>query len=104
MSKSILVIALSAATLTLGSNIAAAGSNTPGVDWRENNQGHRIYNGIANGSLTYREAGQLIRGQARVRRMERRFKADGVVTRGERLRLHRALNHQNRRIWRKKHN
>ena len=51
-----------------------------------------------------REAGSLIRGQARIRAAERRYKADGVVTPRERIRLHRQLNRQNRRIWRKKHN
>lgn len=103
MRKTLTFFTLSAATLVLSATIASA-SSTPGVDWRENNQGHRIYNGIANGSLSYREAGKLIRGQAHIRRMEHRFKRDGVVTFGERLRLHRALNRQNRRIWRKKHN
>jgi len=103
MPKSVIMIALTTATLALSTNIASAGS-TPGVDHRQHNQGHRIYNGIANGSLSLRETGQLIRGQARVYRMERRFKRDGVVTFGERIRLHHAQNRQSRRIWRKKHN
>ena len=42
--------------------------------------------------------------QARIRNQERRFKSDGVVTRHERVRMHRALNRQNRRIYRRKHN
>ncbi len=83
---------------------AASAQSTPGVDRRQHNQANRIWNGVRNGSLTRRETGQLIRGQARVRRQERRFKSDGVVTRSERVRLHRSQNRQSRRIFRKKHN
>ena len=83
---------------------AAGAQSTPGVDERQLWQGDRIYHGIRNGSLTRRVAGQLVRGQARLNRMERRFKSDGVVTRRERVRLHRGLNRQSRRIFRKKHN
>ena len=96
-----IMTALSLATVV---SAASAGNNTPGVDKRQINQATRIYNGVQNGSLTLKETGQLIRGQARVRRMERRFKSDGVVTTGERIRLHRAQNRQSRRIFRKKHN
>lgn len=91
-------------TITVTSNVNAQAQDTPGVDWRQHNQGHRIYHGVANGSLNFRETGQLLRGQVRIRRMERRFKSDGVVTHGERHRLHRALNGQSRRIYRRKHN
>ena len=96
-----ILAALSLATVV---STASAGNNTPGVDKRQHNQATRIYNGVQNGSLTLNETGQLIRGQARIRRMERRFKSDGVVTAGERIRLHRAQNRQSRRIFRKKHN
>ena len=103
MRKTVLTATIFTATVLLSSTIASAQS-TPGVDWREHNQNMRIYNGIQNGSLSYNETGQLLRGQARVHRMERRFKSDGTVTRRERFRLHRAQNQQSRRIWRKKHN
>ena len=104
MRNSILSIILASLTLGMCSGIATAQTNTPGVDWRQNNQNHSIYNGIQNGSLTFRETGQLIKGQARINRMEHRFKSDGNVTRRERTRLHRSQNRQSRRIYRKKHN
>ncbi|MEM9472106.1 MAG: hypothetical protein AAGA00_09110, partial [Pseudomonadota bacterium] len=78
--------------------------STPGADWRQHNQSLRIFDGIQDGSLTFRETGQLVRGQARLRNQERRFKSDGVVTRRERVRMHRSLNRQSRRIYRRKHN
>ena len=97
-------IAIVAAYLILWTNMASAGNDTPGIDWREHNQKHRIYDGIQNGSLSFRETGQLLRGQVRVHRMERRAKRDGVVTRRERARIHHQQNRQSRRIHRKKHN
>lgn len=103
MLKSFTATAFAAVAFTVLSTPASAGS-TPGVDARQNNQAHRIYDGIQNGSLSAAETGQLLRGQARLRRQERRFKSDGVVTPSERVRLHRNLNRQSRRIWRKKHN
>ena len=104
MRKSMITLAAAAIAMTFSAVAAQAQSNTPGVDWRQHNQSERIYNGIQNGSLTMPEAGGLIRGQARIHRMERRFGSDGVVTGRERLRLHRNLNRQNRRIFRRKHN
>ena len=101
--KTLLIAAFAGAVISATCSPASAQS-TPGVDARQHNQAKRIYNGVQNGSLTPKETGQLIRGQARLRRQEHRIKSDGVVTRRERVRLHRNLNRQNRRIWRKKHN
>ena len=103
MYKSLLIAAVSALTMSLGAGTAKAQS-TPGADWRQHNQSERIFNGVQNGSLTFRETGQLLRGQARIRNQERRFKSDGVVTGRERVRMHRTLNRQSRRIYRRKHN
>lgn len=99
-----IVLTSTVATFLVAMTPSAFAQNTPGVDARQNNQANRIYNGVQNGSLSLKETGQLMRGQARQRRQERRFKSDGVVTRGERVRMHRNLNRQSRRIWRKKHN
>ncbi len=104
MKKSIIAAVAVALTTGLFSASAQAGPFTPGLDKREHRQGVRIWNGVKDGSLTVRETGQLIRGQARLRRAERRAKSDGVVTGRERARLHRKANRQSRRIWRKKHN
>ena len=102
MNKSIIAATIVAVTAGIWGSTASA--QTPWVDKRERNQSVRIFHGIANGSLTVREAGSLIRGQARIRASERRAKSDGTVTTGERLRLHRQLNKQSRKIRRKKHN
>jgi len=80
-----------------------AQSYTPGVDQRQANQERRIDQGVASGSLTQREAYRLERGQQRVDNMEYRAKADGVVTRGERARLHQAQDRQSARIYNQKH-
>ena len=78
--------------------------DTPGVDARQSRQQLRIDNGVASGALTPAEEARLQSGQARVDRMESRFKADGVVTRWERARLHGVQDRQSRKIYRKKHN
>lgn len=93
------------AALTIGAVTlpAFAQANTPGIDKRQANQERRIDQGIASGELTKREAARLDRGQDRVDAMENRAKADGVVTRYERRRIHRAQNVESRRIYRQKH-
>lgn len=83
--------------------LAFAQANTPRVDQRQANQEQRIDQGVASGSLTQREANRLDRGQQHVDNMENRAKADGVVTRGERARLHQAQEVQSRRIYTQKH-
>ncbi len=103
MYKSLLIAAVSALTISFGAGSAAAQS-TPGADWRQHNQSECIFNGVHYGSLTFRETGQLVRGQARIRNQERHFKSDGVVTDRERVRMHCSLNRQSRRIYRRKHN
>lgn len=95
--KTIAVLSLVLPTL------AFAQANTPRVDQRQANQEQRIDQGVASGSLTQREANRLENGQQHVNNMENRAKADGVVTRGERARLHQAQDRQSDRIYRQKH-
>jgi hypothetical protein len=95
-------IILAATALVLVSGAASAG--TPLVDQRQHGQAHRIFNGVQNGDLTFRETGRLIRGQARVHNREAYYKSDGVVTPAERARLFRMQTRQDLRIYRKKHN
>jgi hypothetical protein len=102
MTKKLTTILLS--TLAVLTFAASAQADTPGVDKRQRNQAERIYNGVANGDLSFRETRKLIRGQIHNRRLEKRFKSDGVVTGFERFRLHNSLNNQSARIYRKKHN
>lgn len=92
------------ALLSTTAGIASANTYTPRVDRREARQHARIRQGVESGRLTPGEAARLHMGQAHVRRMEYRAKADGVVTPRERVRLNRAENHQSRRIYRLKHN
>lgn len=98
------LIATFAVALTLlGAVPASAQTATPGVTDRQIHQQQRIAGGVASGELTRREVVRLERGQARVARMKRAAKADGVVTAGERARLHHAQDVQSRRIYRQKH-
>ena len=94
---------IAAAIATVISVPVFAQANTPGIDQRQANQESRIDQGVASGSLTQREANRLERGQQHVDNMENRAKADGVVTRGERARLHQAQDAQSARIYRQKH-
>ncbi len=104
MNRKLIATIVTGLALTVVTESAMAGTASPWVNYRERHQAHRVYEGIANGNLSFREAGKLIRGQAHVRRMERRFKSDGNLTFGERVRLHNALNRQSGRIFWHKHN
>lgn len=83
---------------------AAAQSNTPLVDTRENNQKQRIVDGVKSGDLGLKETAKLLKQQAEIRKLERKAKADGNVTFVESVRLHRELNQASRNIHRKKNN
>lgn len=85
-------------------SLAASAQNTPGVDKREKNQKQRIVNGVKSGDLGFKETAKLLKQQAEIRKFERKAKADGTVTLGERVRLHRELNQAGRNINRKKNN
>ncbi len=75
----------------------------PGVNKRQRNQKKRIVQGMRSGELTAREAGRLRKEQAKIRREERRFKSDGMLTERERVKLHRDLNRSSKHIYRQKH-
>ena len=83
--------------------VAFAQTTTPRVDQRQINQEARIEQGVQSGSLTQREANRLEAGQQHVQNVEDRAKADGVVTRKERARMHQAQEVQSRHIYRQKH-
>ncbi len=82
----------------------AADPAMPGVEGRQQVQQRRIGQGVASGQLTPRETVRLEREQARIERTQRRMKADGVVTPGERARLHVRQDKASRDIDRAKHN
>ena len=71
---------------------------------RNANQEQRIHNGVANGSLTNKEAGSLERGQSHVDRAEYRAGKDGHVGKREQRGIQRRENRQSHRVYNKKHN
>lgn len=77
--------------------------STPVVDQRQRNQRHRIQQGVASGELTRREAAASRQDQRQVKRTERRAKADGVVTEGEKARIYHKQNKASRQLRRNKH-
>ena len=92
------------ATLLAGSaSIAAAQTNTPGIDARQTNQEQRIQQGVGSGQLTPNETYKLEQGQARIQNLENKAKADGVVTNAERARIQGAQDVQSKRIYNQKH-
>ena len=98
------MLVLFAALAALFTGVASASPTTPRIDRREVRQHARIHKGVRSGALTRPEAMRLRAGQRHVHRMERRAKADGVVTPGERRRITRTQNHESRAIYRLKHN
>ena len=94
---------IAAAIATVISVPVFAQANTPGIDQRQANQERRIDQGVASGELNARETARLDRGQDRVDNMENRAKSDGVVTKGERARIHAVQDRQSKRIYRQKH-
>jgi len=81
----------------------SASAGTPRYDARQAHQRERIVNGVQSGELTRRETRRLAAGQVHLNRVERRAKADGVVTAGERAHMQHEENQQSRRIRRQKH-
>jgi hypothetical protein len=77
--------------------------STPVVDQRQQNQRHRIQQGVVSGELTRGEAADARHDQRKIRRSERRAKADGVVTPSERVRLNHKQNRASRKLRRDKH-
>lgn len=100
MTVKALILAASALALTAG----AADAGTPWIKHRQQHQLNRIGNGVGSGALNAGETARLLNGQARVANLRANAKADGVVTLGERLRIHGAQNWQSLRIYHLKHN
>jgi len=102
--KTFRILSLAATLLAVTATLAAAHPQGSRIDRRQAAQQLRIRDGVRQGQLTRGEVKRLRRGQAHVRRMERRAKSDGVLTPRERARLGRAQDVQGRRIFRFKHN
>jgi len=76
---------------------------TPYPDRRLDNEQRRIDAGVADGSLTEREARHLQRAEDRIRAEEERFKSDGNFTPRERQKVVRDENRLSRQIYRQRH-
>ncbi|MGE0627299.1 MAG: hypothetical protein AB7O43_05695 [Hyphomicrobiaceae bacterium] len=74
-----------------------------GVNARQSNQHARINAGIRNGSLTRLEAARLRAEQRRIVRYERQARADGHLSRGERLTLQRMQIRASQKIHHQRH-
>lgn len=75
-----------------------------GINKNQNKQARRIAQGVRSGELTWKETAQLSRQQSRINRQERRFRADGSFTRGERARICKRQTRASKNIYRKKNN
>ena len=102
--KRIASILFALALVTVLAGAASAHPCSPRIDRREARQQFRIREGVRGGQLTPREAARLRMNERHIDRLERRAKADGALTMRERFRIHRALDRQNRRIVRLRHN
>ncbi|GAB4166516.1 MAG: hypothetical protein Fur0039_03430 [Rhodocyclaceae bacterium] len=87
-----------AASLLAVSSVALAGVNA-----RQHHQQQRIEQGWRSGELTRGEARRLEGEQRRIRREERAYRADGVLSPGERRDLNQDLNRASRHIYNEKH-
>lgn len=85
------------------SQTASAGTNSPGVDNKQNNQKDRIVQGVNSGELTGKEAWRLGKQQGKIYHKENRFKSDGNFTRRERAVIHRDLQKSSNSIYNQKH-
>lgn len=73
------------------------------INARQDQQMHRIKDGVRTGSLTRNEYRELMQEQQRIRAMEQRFRADGTIDSREFKRLDRALDQASRNIRDEKH-
>ena len=101
MNKTPMLIA--AALFATAAGLAQAAPHPPGLQPRANQQQARINQGVADGSLTHREAARLQMRQDHLRHDMAVARADGVVTPAERMHLIREENANSRAIWRQRH-
>lgn len=95
---------LIAAALSLVCVGAFAQATAASTTQRDVNQQTRIENGLKDGSLTTREAGQLEREQSRVDTMQARDLKNGKLSPAERARLTAAQDHVSGNIEAERHN
>jgi len=95
---------LSVAILMIFAGINLAQTTTPRINRTQKREQMRIHQGIKSGELTRSEARQLEKQQVRIQCEKRIAKADGVVTNGEKARIHKHQAYASRNIYCKKNN
>lgn len=100
MTKLKTAIAIAVGTLFAG---AAFAQSNYSIEQRDRMEQERIERGIESGRLTQREADRLLSERAQIERMERRARADGVLTQRERARIVHAQDRLARDIYRESH-
>lgn len=100
MTKFKTAIAIAVGTLFAG---AAFAQSNYSIEQRDRAEQSRIDRGIDSGQITSREASRLEGERAQVERIERRARADGVVTQFERDRISSAQDRLGRDISRESH-
>lgn len=75
----------------------------PSINQRQYEQYERIDQGVRSGELTREEAQTLRAEQRAISREERAYRADGVLSAGERRELQRELDEASRNIYEEKH-
>jgi hypothetical protein len=83
--------------------VATAQSATATDVQRDVNQQQRIEQGLQNGQLTTREAGQLERGESHIDSMEKNALRDGSISKQEQARIQRAQNRVSQEIASQRH-
>lgn len=83
---------------------AALAQAVPADQQRDVNQQQRIEQGLKDGQLSTKEAGQLERGQQHIDHMEARDLKNGSMSAQEQARLKAAQNRQSQAIYSDKHN
>ncbi|MDI6756479.1 MAG: hypothetical protein QME32_00485 [Endomicrobiia bacterium] len=79
--------------------LEAASKATPAAARRQHRQHHRIKEGVKSGRITKDEAKDLIGDQKEIREMKKDARADGVVTKEERVEIQRKLNVESEKIY-----
>ncbi len=102
MNNKIMLLSLIASAFLM--NVAFAGDRDPNVNKRQHLQHERIAQGVKSGELTRSEAKDLRGDQRVLRQKERAYKADGQLTKAERVDLHKDLNANSKEIYADKHN
>ena len=102
MNKGIGLCALGA--LLIATSASADGPRTDQVVERDVNQQERVEQGLQQGQLTTREAGQLEQQESRIDRTEARDLKDGKLSPAEQTHINQMQNQASRDIYRDRHN